>query len=182
MSPHIFVSWCYFKHKHSSCIYSIILFFPLLFLGKLHQIFLAWGLHRITRKPKLRICLLGITQSKMHNHKIRQLFRLLLFREACPSGTCSFHTTSLHSRRSLQPWAETERLSTSLQYLVTATPKGCSLLASAVPTTARTFFRESTAVSPSRSTLITLGTPQVMVPVLSNITVLICKKETTVTT
>lgn len=123
----------------------------------------------------------GIVQTKMHNHKISQLSSLLLFRQACPSGTCSFYTTLLHFHRSLQALDETGRLSTSLQYLVTATPKGCSLLASAVPTTASTFFRESTAVSPSKSTLMTFGTPQVMVPVLSNITVLICKKETRVT-
>lgn len=68
-------------------------------------------------------------------------------------------------------------LRTSLQYLVTATAKGCSLLASAVPTTARTFLRGSVAVSMSKRTRMTLGTPWVMVPVLSNITVLICQKQ-----
>lgn len=68
-------------------------------------------------------------------------------------------------------------LHTSLQYLVTATPKGCSLLASAVPTTARTFLRDSVAVSTSNRNRMTLGTPWVMVPVLSNITVFICKNN-----
>ena len=66
---------------------------------------------------------------------------------------------------------------TSLQCLVTATPRGCSLLASAVPTTASTFRRGSVATSTSRRTLETLGTPWVMVPVLSNITVFICQKQ-----
>lgn len=66
---------------------------------------------------------------------------------------------------------------TSLQYLVTATPRGCSLLASAVPTTARTFLRGSVATSTSRRTRMTLGTPWVMVPVLSNITVFICQNN-----
>lgn len=66
---------------------------------------------------------------------------------------------------------------TSLQYLVTATPKGCSLLASAVPTTASTFLRDSVAVSTSNRNRMTLGTPWVMVPVLSNITVFICKNN-----
>ena len=66
---------------------------------------------------------------------------------------------------------------TSLQYLVTARPRGCSLLASAVPTTASTFRRGSVATSTSRSTRETLGTPWVIVPVLSNITVFICQKQ-----
>ena len=66
---------------------------------------------------------------------------------------------------------------TSLQYLVTARPRGCSLLASAVPTTASTFRRGSVATSTSRRTRETLGTPWVIVPVLSNITVFICQKQ-----
>lgn len=114
----------------------------------------------------------------MHNHAISRFSSLLLFRQAFSSGIWSFYTTLLHFHRCLQALDKTGRPSTSLQYLVTAIPKGCSLLASAVPTTASTFFRGSTAVSPIKSTLMTLGTPQVMVPVLSNITVLICKKKT----
>lgn len=44
---------------------------------------------------------------------------------------------------------------TSLQCLATAVPSGCSLLASAVPTTARTFRRGSFARSHSTSTRVT---------------------------
>lgn len=90
--------------------------------------------------------------------------------------------------RRREPWGEAvagegargERrrgLHTSLQYLVTATPKGCSLQASAVPTTARSFLSGSVAGSTSSRTRMTLGAPWVMVPVLSNITVFICQDK-----
>lgn len=66
---------------------------------------------------------------------------------------------------------------TSLQCFATAMPSGCSLLASAVPTTARTFRRGSLARSHRTSTRVTCGTPLVMVPVLSNITAPICRSN-----
>ncbi len=66
---------------------------------------------------------------------------------------------------------------TFLQCLATAVPSGCSLLASAVPTIARTFRRGSLARSHRTSTLVTCGTPLVMVPVLSNITAPTCRNS-----
>lgn len=81
-----------------------------------------------------------------------------------------------HSLSVLARWHRKAGGLTSLQCLVTATPSGCSLLASAVPTTARICLRGMRAVSHSTRTRVTCGTPLVIVPVLSNITTLIWRR------
>lgn len=59
---------------------------------------------------------------------------------------------------------------TCLQYLVIAAPRGCSLLFSAVPTTARSRERGILLPSTTILTWTTSGEPYVIVPVLSNTT------------
>lgn len=68
---------------------------------------------------------------------------------------------------------------TCRQWVAMATPSGCSLLASADPTSTRIFLRGKRATSHSTRTRVTLGTPWVMVPVLSNITTWICRSKKT---
>lgn len=74
-------------------------------------------------------------------------------------------------------WRAFEKPLTSLQYLATAVPSGCSLQTSAVPTSARIFLRGMRAISHNTSTRVTFGTPFVIVPVLSNITTSICSQS-----